>query len=608
MRIALLSALLFVGMHLYAQDTTIMSIGLIGTATPFGWDADTNMVQDSADPDLWHLRIDLVDGEAKFRANDMWDINWGSTDFPVGIGDPGGDNIPVFAGTYDITFNSATGAYDFMVESSIGIIGDATAKGWDEDTDMFEDSTGLFFITIDLGMGAVKFRANNNWDVNWGSSDFPEGVGVQEGDDIPIDQAGTYFVTFDSTSGAYAFTALIDIDTVALIGDATAGGWEEVTLLEKDAENADVWVGEVTLTDGGLQFSVNNGEFILGDTSWPSGVAFAGDEETPADTIQAMAGKYEVEINVQTGEYSFQEVRSFASVGIIGDATPGGWETDTDMERSVSDSSMWTLRVELLDGFAKFRANDNWDVNWGSGDFPMGIGTQDGADIPVTAGDYLISFNSITGAYNFEAIVEYDAVSLVGKSGPFGDWPLTTDDGDASNNLFMDKSADDPQVWSATGVTVTSYEGADDEGVKFRADTSWTVNWGAEDFPSGIGTQDGPNIQTVAGTYDITFNSATGAYAFLAEGTVSSDDYLDPSTIIAFPNPVKDILFIEVNGIQLNGTVDFDVFDIQGKALLHFEQAAATKTSLDVTSLHAGQYFLRVSDGENIIGKRFIVN
>ena len=153
MRLRLLLAL-FVGTTfcLQAQDT-INTVGLIGSAGPFGWDADTTMTQDTADPNLWHLTIDLIDGEAKFRANGNWDVNWGATDFPTGIGTQGGPNIPVFAGTYDITFNSETGEYNFMVQSVIGLIGDATPNGWDSDINMFEDSNGLFFLTVDLVPG-----------------------------------------------------------------------------------------------------------------------------------------------------------------------------------------------------------------------------------------------------------------------------------------------------------------------------------------------------------------------------------------------------------------------------------------------------------------------
>lgn len=53
--------------------------------------------------------------------------------------------------------------------------------------------------------------------------------------------------------------------------------------------------------------------------------------------------------------------------------------------------------------------------------------------------------------------------------------------------------------------------------LKFRQDNNWTLNWGSNTFPSGIGIQDGLNIPIPSfGNYDITFNRVTGEYSFVA--------------------------------------------------------------------------------------------
>jgi hypothetical protein len=52
--------------------------------------------------------------------------------------------------------------------------------------------------------------------------------------------------------------------------------------------------------------------------------------------------------------------------------------------------------------------------------------------------------------------------------------------------------------------------------VKFRCNDSWFQNWGAEDFPKGTGSQDGPDIPIEeAGNYHITFNPVNGVYEFI---------------------------------------------------------------------------------------------
>lgn len=82
------------------KHTLIETVGIIGSATPGGWDADTDMTYDNVD-NSWNLTVDLTDGEIKFRANHAWDINWGGS-----IAEPtfNAGNITVPAGNYTIKF------------------------------------------------------------------------------------------------------------------------------------------------------------------------------------------------------------------------------------------------------------------------------------------------------------------------------------------------------------------------------------------------------------------------------------------------------------------------------------------------------------------------
>jgi hypothetical protein len=63
---------------------------------------------------MWSKIITLTDGVTKFRADDGWDVNWGASDFPGGIGAAGGPDIPTKGGTYFVTFNTGTGEYYFL--------------------------------------------------------------------------------------------------------------------------------------------------------------------------------------------------------------------------------------------------------------------------------------------------------------------------------------------------------------------------------------------------------------------------------------------------------------------------------------------------------------
>lgn len=76
--------------------------GVIGNATPGGWDNDTNMTYDKATR-TWKATLNLTVGEIKFRANDAWDLNYGDNDTDGSL-EENGKNIPVTAaGSYTVT-------------------------------------------------------------------------------------------------------------------------------------------------------------------------------------------------------------------------------------------------------------------------------------------------------------------------------------------------------------------------------------------------------------------------------------------------------------------------------------------------------------------------
>lgn len=288
---------------------------------------------------------------------------------------------------------------------AVGIIGSASPGGWDVDTDMriadpndkFTWSTILY-----LNSGEVKFRASDAWDVNWGASTFPDGTGSQNGPNIPIATAGYYKVVFNDATGAYTFTALSApvYSTVGIIGSGTAGGWDSDTDLTKDPGNPHVWTGLITFTDGEAKFRAENDWAAnWGATTYPSGVGTGGGPNIPVK-----AGTYSVRFNDATGEYYIMPDATdtpYDKIGIIGSATANGWDSDTDLIRNPANPFLWSKSLTLTDGEAKFRANDAWDVNWGSTTFPGGVSLANGANIPVKGGTYFVTFNSGTGEYYF---------------------------------------------------------------------------------------------------------------------------------------------------------------------------------------------------------------
>ena len=74
--------------------------------------------------------------------------------------------------------------------------------------------------------------------------------------------------------------------------------------------------------------------------------------------------------------------------GIIGDATVGGWNTDTPLVYNATDAT-WSVTTNLGAGKFKFRANGDWNINLGGDVSNL---AQDGSDIAVEeAGNYTIT-------------------------------------------------------------------------------------------------------------------------------------------------------------------------------------------------------------------------
>jgi hypothetical protein len=190
--------------------------------------------------------------------------------------------------------------------------------------------------------------------------------------------------------------------------------------------------------------------------------------------------------------FAFAFNSSAQGISMIGDGV-SGWSTDVDM--TTSDGNIYTLSAfTFSSGGAKFRQDHAWTNNWGSGSFPSGTGNQNGANIPVTAGVYDVTFNKTTKAYTFTAAaLGFANISVFGT---------------ANSSVDGDMSTTDGIHYSLDNYAVTLGD------LVFRQDHAGTNTWGAVDFPNGTATSGGTAISVIPGTYDIRFNLTTGVYTF----------------------------------------------------------------------------------------------
>lgn len=140
--------------------------------------------------------------------------------------------------------------------------------------------------------------------------------------------------------------------------------------------------------EGYVNFASGNGEFKMTDSpTWNNGIfgdagnGSSGNLASPGNNFKlTQTGYYKVNANTNTNTWSATRT----TWSIIGDGA-SGWGTDVPMTYNTVDSS-WTATTTLnTAGKIKFRANNDWTLNFGD-DGANGSLEYGGADIPVTLG------------------------------------------------------------------------------------------------------------------------------------------------------------------------------------------------------------------------------
>ena len=144
--------------------------------------------------------------EFKFKPNENdWNGDW-EFDGEGKIADNGGSNCPGPEGSYymiEVDLTAMT--YTLTPITTIGIVGPAQAGGWDSDTDMaYNPQTGAWEVTVTLSAGEMKFRANDDWGINWGGA---ADALTQGGGNLTVD-AGTYKISLFAWCDGKAYATI----------------------------------------------------------------------------------------------------------------------------------------------------------------------------------------------------------------------------------------------------------------------------------------------------------------------------------------------------------------------------------------------------------------
>ena len=167
-------------------------IGLIGsgtTGTNAGWDADIAKMAtiDGVNYTLTQqlYSVNTSDGspaKVKFRTYGAWTQDWGGTAFPTGptVGN-NSDIVVTTAGTYAITFNRTTGAYNFGTALAVNKFDQASFKAYPNPTrNSWNIVSGNDDITsvqvFDMLGKSVYAKTTSSKEINVNASALSQGV------------------------------------------------------------------------------------------------------------------------------------------------------------------------------------------------------------------------------------------------------------------------------------------------------------------------------------------------------------------------------------------------------------------------------------------------
>lgn len=238
------------------------------------------------------------------------------------------------------------------------------------DKNWFKFYAGSNFVSNDwdsINKGALGCKENGSEDTfgyilyngdSWGELQTPV-----------IPGAGTWIVTLDMNNLTYT----VGKPVLYMAGDAN--GWNQIDVLNGD--DGVHFTGYMYLNQNGFKF--------CSQPNW-DGTNYGADFDTAPDAgnivIAEEAGFYQVDVDLSAKTYTLTPF----TIGIIGNATPKGWDGDTKMTYN-PEERCWELKgVTLSDGEMKFRHTNDWSLSWG-GELDN-LTTQNGPNIVVAAGTY----------------------------------------------------------------------------------------------------------------------------------------------------------------------------------------------------------------------------
>lgn len=231
-----------------------------------------------------------------------------------------------------------------------------------------------------------------SWDGVFGTQDEAalEGELDLSGGNFKVEEPGWVRVTLNMMEYTYTIEVIGEMNlTLYVPGGHQDQEWSPDTAPTLYSRNFDFkYDGYVYFPEANTEYKFTSQPNWDGPNYGNIGTDGQLSDEGGADNLViAESGFYKLDVDLSASPYTYSATKT--EWGLIGDATLGGWDNDTDMTFD-PETGIWTVTTDLSTGTFKFRANDGWDINLGGSINNLSYG---GDNISVKEGTYTITLD-----------------------------------------------------------------------------------------------------------------------------------------------------------------------------------------------------------------------
>lgn len=210
---------------------------------------------------------------------------------------------------------------------------------------------------------------------------------VENGQAMRVTEPGWVKITLNMLEYTYSIEIIGEVNPTLYV-PGSHQGWTPATAPTLFSRNFDFKYEGYLYFDNAHAFKFTSQANWGGTNYGDGGEGTLSTDGGAANLEVGEEGYYKINVDLSNLPYTYSMTKT--EWGLIGDATPGGWDNSTPMVYDPA-TGVWSVTASLEAKSFKFRANNGWEINMGG---EMNDLSYNGDNIQVEeAGDYLITLD-----------------------------------------------------------------------------------------------------------------------------------------------------------------------------------------------------------------------